>query len=356
MRIVTTAMLLSVVLPLRGERVLAQQTRAGIALSGGVATDQRGVSSSAVTIAPTLGLHASQSAALLLGGNATRFATQVWSVGGSATLALRNPIGRFLALTLTGSASATRLTSAASGTFAVADVVPALEMIAGPLTLFAGARAAAGRASQPGIPTGAAPIFGGPRDVATDVTASSRLGAVFGGALGVSREAVAVQVGVRTEPADGTALTAVASLPLSRELSLDVAAGCYPANDLLDTPAGSYASAGLSIRFGGPHRSSLPRPSGVRSPRAGMTRLAIHARDARQVELAGDFTDWKFIAATRAANGVWYADLRIPPGQYRYAFRINGSEWRVPNGATAVDDGFGGKSAWLTVPDRPGDR
>jgi hypothetical protein len=46
---------------------------------------------------------------------------------------------------------------------------------------------------------------------------------------------------------------------------------------------------------------------------------------------------------------VWYADLKIPPGQYRYAFRVNGIEWRVPDGATAVKDDFGGKSAWLTV-------
>jgi 1,4-alpha-glucan branching enzyme len=83
-----------------------------------------------------------------------------------------------------------------------------------------------------------------------------------------------------------------------------------------------------------------------------MTRLALRAPDARVVELAGDFTEWKFVAASRAANGVWYADLRIPPGQYRYAFRIDGTDWLVPDGATAVDDGFGGKSAWITVPGR----
>jgi hypothetical protein len=60
------------------------------------------------------------------------------------------------------------------------------------------------------------------------------------------------------------------------------------------------------------------------------------------------------VSTTRASNGVWFADLRIPPGQYRYAFRVNGTTWMVPDGAQAVDDGFGGKSAWLTVGDSPG--
>ena len=40
---------------------------------------------------------------------------------------------------------------------------------------------------------------------------------------------------------------------------------------------------------------------------------------------------------------------RIPPGQYRYAFRVDDKEWKVPEGAAASDDDFGGKSAWLVV-------
>ena len=81
----------------------------------------------------------------------------------------------------------------------------------------------------------------------------------------------------------------------------------------------------------------------------GFTRLVIRADDASRVDVAGDFTNWKPIATHRAPNGVWYVDLRIAPGQYRYAFRVNGSEWRVPEGVTAVNDDLGGKSAWLVV-------
>jgi hypothetical protein len=354
MRIVTTAMLLSLALPLCGERALAQQTQAEIAVSGGVATDQRGVQSSAIAIAPTFIVQSSPNVALQIGGHATRFATQLWSVGGSAMLSGRNPLTRFLSLTLTASGSASRLVSDAPGTFALGDIVPALEASVGPVTLYGGARAAAGRASQAGIASGPPPIIGGPRDVTSVVSTASRVGPVYGAAVRFSGDAGTLQLNARHEPADGTAGSVIASLPISRDISLDVGAGRYPVNHLLNTPAGSYATAGLSLRVGGApsRRASLPKPAGVRGPRAGTTRLALRAPGARVVELAGDFTEWKFVAATRAANGVWYADLQIPPGQYRYAFRINGTEWRVPDGATAVDDGFGGKSAWITVPGR----
>ena len=352
MRIVTTATLLSLALPWFGERALAQQSQTDIAVSAGVATDQRGVRSSAVTFAPTVTLQSSPNVALQLGGNATRFATQLWSIGGAAALSVRTPLTSFLALTLSASGSASRLASAASGTFALGDIVPALETAVGPLTFFAGARAAVGRASQPGTTPGTPPIIGGPgmRDVGTS---SSRIGPVYGAVARFAGNAGALQLSARHEPADGTAAQVTASVPIARDVFLDVGAGSYPANRLLNTPAGNFATAGLSLRVGGAHRSTLPKPSGVGAARAGMTRLSLRASAARVVEVAGDFTEWRFVAATRAANGVWYADLRIPPGQYRYAFRINGTEWRVPDGATAVDDGFGGKSAWITVPGRP---
>jgi len=104
----------------------------------------------------------------------------------------------------------------------------------------------------------------------------------------------------------------------------------------------------MLVRFGAPH-STLPRPAGIAAAMRGITRLSIRADDAQTVEVAGEFNQWTFVSAKRAANGVWFADLRIPPGQYRYAFRINGTEWRVPEGVTAAEDEFGGKSAWLTV-------
>jgi hypothetical protein len=67
------------------------------------------------------------------------------------------------------------------------------------------------------------------------------------------------------------------------------------------------------------------------------------------VEVAGDWNHWRPVPLTRGNNGVWYGDFAIAPGLYRYAFRINGTVWEVPEGVAAVNDGFGGKSAWLSV-------
>ena len=145
--------------------------------------------------------------------------------------------------------------------------------------------------------------------------------------------------------------SAAVSIPLGAGAALDAGAGRFASNRLTGTPAGDYVNVGISFRFGGaPARErSAPRVSGAPKLAAGHTRLSIEASDATGVDVAGDFNEWKLVPATRAANGVWYADLAIPPGQYRYAFRVNGKEWRVPRGATAAKDGFGGKSAWLIV-------
>jgi hypothetical protein len=145
-------------------------------------------------------------------------------------------------------------------------------------------------------------------------------------------------------------------IALSSTTTFEVAGGTYPSDRFTGAAGGRYTSAGLQVRFGGSRSvagSTRPsvRPSGVSAPARGFTRLAIEARDASRVEVMGDWNSWKPVAAKRAANGVWYADVRLAPGEYRYAFRVDGNEWRVPRGTAAVDDGFGGKSAYITVRD-----
>src|SRR5262249_13129582 len=119
---------------------------------------------------------------------------------------------------------------------------------------------------------------------------------------------------------------------------------------LLGTEGGRSFTAGLSLGIGGPHRAAgLPVARGVPAAEPQLTRLSLLARDAARVEVAGDWNGWRLVPLTRADNGVWYVDLAIPGGLYRYAFRVNGTRWEVPKGVAAVDDGFGGKSAWLSV-------
>jgi 1,4-alpha-glucan branching enzyme len=133
-------------------------------------------------------------------------------------------------------------------------------------------------------------------------------------------------------------------------VALQLGAQRYPGDRLTGALGGSAVSAGFVLHTpSAPRPRTLPQPTGVRAPAPGLTRLAIRAPAARTVDVAGDWSRWQPVGATRAPNGVWYADVAIPPGEYRYAFRIDGKEWRVPDGAVATDDGIGGKSAWLTV-------
>jgi hypothetical protein len=172
--------------------------------------------------------------------------------------------------------------------------------------------------------------------------------------IAVSHGIVSVggSVGVRTEPRLTTTFgSGVLSLAVSPSASITFSAGAYPADRLIGTPAGHFLNLGVSMRTGSLRAPVSHEIEGVPAPQTGMTRLAIRAAGAMRVEVAGDFTDWRPIAAHRAPSDadLWFIDLRIPPGQYRYAFRIDGTRWAVPDGATAVDDDFGGKSAWLTV-------
>ena len=171
------------------------------------------------------------------------------------------------------------------------------------------------------------------------------------GSLSLVRGAVMLtgNLGVRRAPDERTTFGGVSALvALSRVVALQLGAESYPSDRLTGALGGHAISAGFVLRTpSGPR--PLPRPNDVAPPARGLTQLAIRAPDARTVEVAGDWSDWRPVPAARAPNGVWYADLAIPAGEHRYAFRIDGKEWRVPRGAIASDDGVGGKSAWLTV-------
>src|SRR5207247_1393045 len=52
----------------------------------------------------------------------------------------------------------------------------------------------------------------------------------------------------------------------------------------------------------------------------------------------------------QTAQGVWATAVRLAPGRYRYAFLVNGVDWRADPGApTARDDEFGTASSVVTV-------
>ena len=76
----------------------------------------------------------------------------------------------------------------------------------------------------------------------------------------------------------------------------------------------------------------------------------LHMAAAKQVALAGSFSDWQpAYALQQVAEGVWTVVLPITPGVHDYAFVVDGEQWVPDPYAPQVDDGFGGANSRLTV-------
>ncbi len=85
--------------------------------------------------------------------------------------------------------------------------------------------------------------------------------------------------------------------------------------------------------------------------RSDLLQFVFVAPQAASVSLVGDFNDWDPARSPmQTAQGVWATAVRLAPGRYRYAFLVNGVDWRADPGApTARDDEFGTPSSVVTV-------
>ena len=95
----------------------------------------------------------------------------------------------------------------------------------------------------------------------------------------------------------------------------------------------------------------VARPWASSDVRSDAFQFVLVAPQAASVSLVGDFNDWDPARAPmQTAHGVWATVLPLAPGRYRYAFLVNGVEWRADPGApSATDDEFGAPSSVVTV-------
>ena len=80
--------------------------------------------------------------------------------------------------------------------------------------------------------------------------------------------------------------------------------------------------------------------------------FALSAPRAASVAVVGDFNDWNPAATplSRSRNGTWEARVRLRPGQYNYAFVIDGTTFVAdPRAPTVSVDDFGSPNSVLTV-------
>ena len=179
-------------------------------------------------------------------------------------------------------------------------------------------------------------------------------GTYYGGRAGVGFGAGGViwdlEAGAWDTPAGGEVfVTARLALPVGPGLAARANAGRYGPDPLLDLEPAGGAGAGLSwtVTRIGPVEATAPTAPSVAAD--GRTRFSMEAPGAVSVTLAGDFTEWEEVTLRRE-GAAWTATLRLEPGVYRYAYRVDG-RWHVPEGtAGRTRDEWGNPVATLVVP------
>ncbi len=160
-------------------------------------------------------------------------------------------------------------------------------------------------------------------------------------ALGTSGGAMGWQLGVAVGPLNGVRLRlGFGEVPTGTSFYLPYRKQVLFGFEMLRTP-----------RF----RPRQHEPAEVVEPLAvtmtrheGTTTIAITARNARTVEIAGDFTGWDPVEL-RQERGRWVIDWPLEAGTYRCNIRIDGGAWTVPDGLPSVQDDFGGEVGVLVV-------
>ena len=82
-------------------------------------------------------------------------------------------------------------------------------------------------------------------------------------------------------------------------------------------------------------------------------RFSLEAPGAREVILAGDFTDWQAHARKMrrvGRGGAFAARVPLAPGRYEYKFIVDG-QWLHDPRAESVPNSFGTNNSIVTVSD-----
>ncbi len=159
---------------------------------------------------------------------------------------------------------------------------------------------------------------------------------------------------------------ATAAYWLTPHVALVGSGGSYASDPAQSLPGGDYVS--LSLRFAlrpsarrvelrgsqpaTPPVVARPVASGfeITPPRNGLRTIVVVAPSARTVELMGDFTGWEAAPLQPAGADRWRISLPIAAGTHRFNIRVDGGDWGVPPGVTALQDEFSGVVAVLHLP------
>jgi len=118
----------------------------------------------------------------------------------------------------------------------------------------------------------------------------------------------------------------------------------------LSTPRRSSEATPLDVITIMPPESDEP-PLSSTSLDLQRVRFGYFQPDAQEVFVAGSFNNWNPRATPmkRDALGDWSVEVRLPPGEYRYRFLVDG-DWRDdPSAQLTAMNSYGGFDAVVVV-------
>jgi hypothetical protein len=146
---------------------------------------------------------------------------------------------------------------------------------------------------------------------------------------------------------------------LTSRAAVVLSGGTYPIDPTQGFPGGRFISIGVRLAYP-PRLSERAAGDSTEVPEAkvaafetenrnGVVTFRVLAPLAKNVEVAGDFTDWDPVLMAQAGNGWWIASRALRPGKYQINLRINGGKWIAPPGILSMLDEFGGSVGLLVV-------
>jgi hypothetical protein len=147
-------------------------------------------------------------------------------------------------------------------------------------------------------------------------------------------------------------LVGAATYAFTPRIALVTSAGRHLADPLRAGPEATVMTAMIRLSFAGMADAVPPsRESEVTIARmtdGSVLIVRVNAGALARVDVAGSFSGWEPVPIT-FRGGFWEAQVRVPPGRHRVAYRIDGGAWRAPAGLARLRE-FDGEVGLIVVP------
>ncbi|MGV3708352.1 MAG: glycogen-binding domain-containing protein, partial [Gemmatimonas sp.] len=170
-----------------------------------------------------------------------------------------------------------------------------------------------------------------------------------------------VGIGATTGSANGALVSLSAGV--TPRLALILTGGAQLAEVVSGVPAARVGGISLRYQLAGARTNTPTQSTGpverARSPfdtrveplptGGAVVTVRVNAPADATVELMGTHNEWAIVPLVRV-NDAFEMRIQLPRGSHRLAVRINGGEWRAPQGLARARDDMGGEVGIVIVP------